>query len=71
MVDLLINKFLFCVDTNECDGDPCINGATCNDDVNSYTCDCAAGYTGQYCEIGRWLSKELFALHTLRRDIIC
>ena len=29
-----------------------MNGATCVDGVNSYTCDCAPGYTGQYCDIG-------------------
>ena len=51
MIDLLI-RYSF-LDIDDCDGDPCINGATCVDAVNSYTCDCVAGYTGQYCEIGR------------------
>ena len=51
--DRFVNKLLLFVDADECDSDQCLNGATCNDAVNSYTCDCVAGYTGQYCEIGR------------------
>ena len=38
------------VDINECAGDPCLNGGTCTDGVNSYTCSCAAGFTGKDCE---------------------
>merc|ERR1712179_270513 len=34
----------------ECDSNPCQNGATCNDGVNSYTCECADGYSGDNCE---------------------
>ena len=43
------------VDINECSSDPCMNGATCTDVVNSYTCTCAASmpaYSGTHCEIG-------------------
>ena len=29
-----------------------MNGGTCTDDVNSYSCACVAGYTGEDCEIG-------------------
>ena len=38
---------------NECDPSPCVNGATCHDQVNAYSCTCAAGYTGDRCEKGR------------------
>ena len=31
---------------DECDSDPCQHGATCRDEVNSYICECAPGYTG-------------------------
>ena len=34
---------------------PCLNGATCTDGINSYNCTCAAGYTGENCEIGRYI----------------
>ena len=29
---------------------PCENGATCIDDVASYTCECMTGYRGENCE---------------------
>ena len=36
---------------NDCAGRPCKNNATCNDLVNSYTCDCSAtGFEGPNCE---------------------
>ena len=36
-----------------------MNGATCNDQVNTHSCACAAGYTGYMCETGNlesWIS---------------
>ena len=39
---------------NECDlRQPCLNGATCHDHVNNYTCDCAPGFYGRQCETGQ------------------
>ena len=32
---------------------PCLNGATCVDQVNSFVCQCQAGFTGSYCETGK------------------
>ena len=49
--------FLFCKDTHcdrnidECDSNPCRNGATCQDGINGYTCDCVAGYEGRHCGV--------------------
>ena len=40
-------------DINECDSSPCQNGGTCTDNVNGYTCDCVAGYTGTECQTGQ------------------
>ncbi|XP_060565850.1 neurocan core protein-like isoform X3 [Ruditapes philippinarum] len=38
-------------DIDECTPDPCQNGATCTDGVDSYTCTCVNGYVGTYnCE---------------------
>ena len=34
----------------ECYPNPCQNGGTCNDHVNSYTCTCAPGFIGTDCE---------------------
>ena len=33
-----------------CDPNPCLNGGTCTDDVNSDSCMCATGYTGMNCQ---------------------
>lgn len=34
---------------NDCTGDPCGISSTCVDGVNSYSCECGAGYTGPNC----------------------
>ena len=31
----------------------CANGGLCVDSVNSYTCNCSAGYTEKHCLTGR------------------
>ncbi|KAL4237626.1 hypothetical protein ACF0H5_002340 [Mactra antiquata] len=51
-----INSDLHCLtldvtDINECDSNPCMNGATCSDLFNEYLCECADGYTGTNCQI--------------------
>jgi len=38
---------------DECDSKPCMNGATCLEDVGSYSCKCVAGFTGDNCEISK------------------
>ncbi len=35
---------------------PCLNGATCNNFVTSYTCTCAPGWEGMNCERGEYVS---------------
>ena len=41
------------IETDECDSNPCENGATCNNYVNEFNCSCAAGYEGTLCETGK------------------
>ena len=50
-------RFSCVSDIEECASNPCVNDATCVDNVNGYTCDCAAGYTGTHCEQGANSSK--------------
>ena len=40
------------LDINECASNPCKNEAQCNDKVNGFECQCAAGYSGTNCENG-------------------
>jgi len=35
---------------DECLSQPCLNGATCTDGDNAYTCTCQPGYGGNNCE---------------------
>ena len=48
------NKLLFMysctANIDECANVTCQNGGTCQDGVNTFTCNCVAGYTGQYCQ---------------------
>lgn len=41
-----------CLDVNECDPDPCQNGATCFQGEASFLCVCAPGWQGALCEEG-------------------
>jgi hypothetical protein len=43
--------FLF-ADINECASNPCKNGAQCVNGQNSFTCNCASGWTGTTCTTG-------------------
>ena len=40
------------VEIDECASDPCINGGTCSDLVNMFSCDCPSLFTGDTCETG-------------------
>ena len=39
---------------DDCVNHTCANGGLCVDGVNSYSCNCSAGYTGERCLTGGW-----------------
>jgi hypothetical protein len=47
-VNVMLMKYL---DIDDCADTPCLNGGICIDGINSYTCICAPGFTGQTCDI--------------------
>ena len=54
---------MYITDIDECDSNPCQNGGTCKDQVNSYMCECVPGYDGDECENGKLiylLSKRYY-----------
>ena len=46
------------LDIDNCDPNPCVNGGVCTDGINSYTCTCAEGFTGENCVAGRFYHFE-------------
>ena len=42
--------FFSLIDIVDCVPGVCLNGAVCAESVNTYTCQCAAGFTGSHCE---------------------
>ncbi|XP_078664086.1 uncharacterized protein LOC144907154 [Branchiostoma floridae x Branchiostoma belcheri] len=45
----LIDEFL-CIDADDCQSDPCENGATCHDGNNTFSCECPSGFKGDTCD---------------------
>ena len=49
----LFNRNTDFLDIDDCANPTCGNGGWCVDGVNSYSCNCSAGYTGERCLTGR------------------
>ena len=45
--------YIISADTDDCATNPCENGGTCVDGVNSHTCTCVEGYEGSNCETSK------------------
>ena len=45
--------YVVILEIDECASNPCLNGGSCTDDVDSYNCTCAAGYEGTDCGTSR------------------
>ena len=48
-VSLFLKRQSYITDIDDCDGVTCLNGGSCEDGVNSFTCRCDVGYTGTHC----------------------
>lgn len=45
-------------DINDCESNPCKNGGTCIDGINTYKCICSDGWEGTYCETSKLMSLQ-------------
>ena len=56
-IKMIIKKwdlvYCFQLAISYCESDPCENGATCEDLINAYSCQCAPGFSGKHCEISK------------------
>ena len=54
-------KFSFyALDIDDCATNPCQNGGTCTDGVDSYNCTCAPGFKGTNCGISEFCVVFMF-----------
>ena len=44
---------------DNCAGNPCLNNGTCSNGINSFTCQCAPGFTGAKCELSKQHNSNL------------
>ena len=59
---LSLNVFIYYrSETNECESNPCLNGATCIDFFSGFLCQCPPGFGGTFCEQGKTF-QEKFSL---------
>lgn len=63
--DLGYKIYLYYVDNDECESDPCLNGGFCLDDINDYYCVCAPGWNGKDCENGEYISAKVSLVSTV------
>ena len=47
-----ISVLLCLEDIDDCVNHTCLNGGSCVDNINNYSCVCGTGFTGNYCQIG-------------------
>ncbi|XP_008582608.1 PREDICTED: coagulation factor IX, partial [Galeopterus variegatus] len=64
------------VDGDQCESNPCLNGGSCKDDINSYECWCRYGFEGKNCELDSTCSIKnggckQFCKNTADSKVVC
>lgn len=52
------NNTIFLNTLDLCESNPCLNGGTCNDNTDHFSCSCLRGYHGRMCD-----SKGMPVIH--------
>ena len=65
----LFSFSVFVTDIDDCSPNPCLNGGSCSDGVNSYTCSCVAGYSGNNCQTSK-LKFSTLRMKLILQDIV-
>lgn len=55
------------INIDDCASDPCLNGATCRDEVGGFKCMCPEGWTGVHCEVDVGMCQN----HPCQNDAAC
>ena len=58
LIRILLFRFIS-LDVDECQTNPCLNGASCTNKHGDYECTCPAGFTGKNCEQGKKRNKVI------------
>lgn len=58
------------LDIDDCLSQPCVNGGTCVDGANFYSCMCLSGFSGLTCQFRGKIYKSLFSTQT-RMFLLC
>ena len=63
---LIVLSRTISVDHDDCDPNPCQNGATCQNLINDYKCTCIEGWEGKTCTEGKKESlQQLFPFRSV------
>ena len=58
LIRILLFRFIS-LDVDQCQTNPCLNGASCTNKHGDYECTCPAGFTGKNCEQGKKRNKVI------------
>ncbi len=61
---------MICIDLNQCQSNPCLNGGKCFYSINSnrFLCKCVEKWNGTYCETEKSKYKKEFMLFKVVRQ---
>lgn len=58
------------LDIDDCQSNPCQNGGTCIDEINSFVCLCLPSYGGATCEKGNDVEENsAFSFHSTKGGV--